>query len=175
MNTVTLCQLACSDGLIRKSFGGVFASDNLPIYKNNFSSYIINLDAHTLPGSHWIAVFFANDAQVFYFDSFGHKPRNKNILNFMKRNAKLIFYNKICVQDYYSVTCGYYCLYFLFCRIRNLKMNSLNAVNRKKNEIFIKKFIRKNFNRLSCCHFTYKKKQICAAYINMQSSQSYHH
>lgn len=175
MNTVTLCQLACSDGLIRKSFGGVFASDSLPIYKNNFSSYIINLDAHTLPGSHWTAVFFTSNAQAFYFDSFGHKPKNKNILNFMKRNASMIYYNKICVQDYYSVTCGYYCLFFLYCCVRNLKMNRLSLINRKKNEIFIKNFIRKFFNRLSCCHFTYKTIQTCAAYINMQFSQSNYH
>lgn len=132
MDTISLCQLACSDSKIRKVFGGVLSSDCLPIYRNNSSGFIINLDPHTLPGSHWIAIFFNDNGRVYFFDSYGRKPRNKNILNFMKRNAKMIFYNKVCVQDFYSVSCGLFCLYFLFCSVRNLKLNHLNGSTKKK-------------------------------------------
>lgn len=175
MDTISLCQLACSDSKIRKIFGGVLSSDCLPLHRNNFTAYIINLDPHTLPGTHWTAVFFNDNGCVYFFDSYGRKPRNKSILKFMKRNANMIFYNKVCVQDLYSVTCGFYCLYFLFCSVRNLKLNHLNENNKKRNEIFIKKFVRKKFNKYPCCYYNYVKSQSCVALINMQSSTTFHH
>lgn len=59
MNTITLCRFACSDVRIRNTFGGVYASDRLPKFKRKFSTFIANLDPHTLPGSHWVAIFFS--------------------------------------------------------------------------------------------------------------------
>ena len=175
MNTITLCQLACSDFLIRKTFGGVFPCDTLPLNRKQFSTFIVNLDTHDQAGTHWIAIFFDKNNRVFYFDSYGIEPTNKNILNFMKRNAKEIFYNKFCFQDDSTTTCGYFCLYFLHCSVRNSTMEKLNKKKKKENEIFIKKFVHQNFHKRACCHFSYSKQQSCISAINMMSQQLRYH
>lgn len=166
MNTITLCRLACSDERIRNTFAGVFASDMLPKFRRHFSSFIVNLDPHTLSGSHWIAIFFHNNT-AYYFDSYGLPPSNRKILHFLKTNANCVFYNKITFQEVYTTTCGLYCLFFLFQCVRQFDMSNLDLNNKKKNEVFIRKFVRQNFKRRFCCHFVYNKKQKCLAWINM--------
>lgn len=170
MNTVTICRLACSDSVVYKTFGGVYASDSLPRKKSCYSSFIANLDPHMLPGSHWVAIYFYNSKKVYYFDSYGLPPSNKNILRFLKKNARVIFYNKICFQEKFTTTCGHFCLYFLFKCARHLKLRDLCLNNKKINEIFIKKFTRQKFKQRKCCPFIYAKKQRCNSWIKMQAS-----
>lgn len=174
MNTLTLCRLACSDRQIKKAFGGVYACDTLPKAKRRFNSFIINLDSSNLSGSHWVGIYFEENNDAFYFDSYGIEPLNKHILKFLKYNSKDIFYNKYAFQEDFSITCGEFCLYFLFCRSRHLKLKELDFKNKKRNEIFIKKFIRQNFNhRHNCCYFSFAKSQKCIPWINMQHKRVY--
>ena len=171
MDTVTLCQLACSDKMLKKTFGGVYASDALPKSKKNFSSFIVNLDRQSSPGSHWVAIYFQK-RKSYYFDSYGLPPKDKNILIFLKNNANTILYNKVCFQDNYTVTCGKFCLYFLFQSVRQRRLDDLHEKNKGKNETFIKKFVRNNFERWrsNCCRFAHQKNQKCKAWINIKSS-----
>lgn len=170
MNTVTVCRFACSDPVIHRGFGGVYASDCLPSGKSHYSSFIVNLDPHMLAGSHWVAIYFYNNKKACYFDSYGLPPSNKNILRFLKRNTHVIFYNKVCFQEKFTMTCGHFCLYFLFKHARCLELNDLSLSNMKINERFIKKFIRQKFKRRKCCPFIYAKKQQCKSWIKMQAS-----
>lgn len=166
MDTISVCRFACGDSFIRRGFGGVFASDVLPQFKNNFNSFIINLDPQSLPGSHWVAVFFDGETAS-YFDSYGRTPPT-DILNFIRRNSSLLTHNKYCYQDYFTLTCGYFCLYFLFKKSRKLNLTELSKVDKTKNERFIHRFS----NRLklgNCCHSFHAVKQSCAAIINMQA------
>lgn len=160
MNTITLCRLACSDRKIRFVFGGIYPSDMLP-RKTDLTLYIANLDPHTLPGSHWIAIHFSRK-NAYYFDSYGNKPTNKNILNFMRRNADTIFYNKVCFQSKWSATCGHYCLFFLYHRVRQLKMKQLD-------DELIKQFVLRHFKLRRCCHLSHGKRQKCRPWIKMRS------
>lgn len=159
MNTNTLCRLACSDGKIRAFFGGVYPSNMLP-RKADLPLYIANLDPHTLPGSHWVAIHFCKKT-AYYFDSYGTKPTDKNILNFMKRNADTIMYNKVRFQSKWSTTCGHYCLFFLYHRVRHLKMKHLN-------DELVKQFVLRHFKLRRCCHLSHVKRQTCKAWIKMQ-------
>lgn len=172
MNTITLCRFACSDVRIQNTFGGVYASDRLPKFKRKFSTFIANLDPHTLPGSHWVAIFFRNK-KAYYFDSYGFPPSNKKILHFLKTNSNCVFYNRITFQDVYTTTCGYFCLYFLFQCVREFDMDDLDLNNKKKNELFIRKFVQQKFKKHTCCHFAYNKKQKCLAWINMHTTHSF--
>ena len=135
MNTLALCRRACSDPKIRRLFGGVFPSDMLPRRKCRFSLYVVNLDPRTKPGSHWIAIHFA-DGIAHYFDSYGNAPTNDDILSFLERNASSIRYNRACYQDKASDTCGHYCLYFLHQRARILKLDDLSERTKKKKRAF---------------------------------------
>ena len=55
----------------KSGFQGVFPIDLLPSRQKG--SYVINLDEHDQPGSHWVAVYDDGD-KVEYFDSFGVRP-----------------------------------------------------------------------------------------------------
>ena len=166
MDTVTLCRLVCSDKVLKKQFGGVFPSDALPKRNKYFNAFIVNLDSKMLPGSHWISIYFKKST-VYYFDSYGLPPRNRHILNFMKRNSDIIKYNNHCFQDDFTTTCGFFCIYFLHQCARGKSLNDLHIKNKKYNELFIKKFINKNFYLSKCCHVSPTKNQSCLALINM--------
>jgi len=122
MNTFQLYHAALSDPCLKRCFGGVYASDTLPP-KRRGRAFIINLDKSSLPGSHWVAVYFKRK-RVYYYDPYGIKPFLPSILNFIKRNN--IQYNKIQHQSPSSESCGYYCLYFLYRACRDLKIKKLN-------------------------------------------------
>ena len=171
MDTITLCRLACSDKLLKKEFCGVFSADTLPKQKGHFNAFIVNLDVKTLPGSHWIAIYFSDNI-AYYFDSYGLPPRNRYIRRFMKKNSKAIKYNNIWFQNDFSTTCGYFSLYFLHQCVRDLRKKSLRKLhsrNKKYNELFIKDFVKKNFYLSKCCHAFHAKKQSCVALTNMSS------
>lgn len=167
MDTITLCRLACSDKTLKRSFGGVFASDTLPKHKTCFRSFIVNLDSKVLPGSHWIAIYFHKNT-AYFFDSYGRPPRNRHITSFMKQNSSTIKYNSKCFQDDVSTSCGSFCLYYLYQSIRNKTLKDLDTKNKKKNEQFIKVFVKRRFFLSSCCHTFHTQNQKCVPLINMK-------
>lgn len=171
MDTITVCRMACNDVVIKRKFGGVFASDRLPASRGPFSSFIINLDPQRLGGSHWVSVFFderenkrynERASRCYYFDSYGFPPLQRDILQFLKNNSSEIYYNETSYQQIATTTCGLYCLYFLYRYSRHLyDLPHLSGNNRKQNEIFIKHFIRRNMSLGNCCHSFHDKVQSC--------------
>ncbi|GFR23288.1 uncharacterized protein TNCT_590131 [Trichonephila clavata] len=77
MNSQSLCNLACSDSILRSKFGGVYASDELPKTLTGYSCFIVNLDSRAKPGSHWVALAFRNNT-CFYFCSFASVPKKES-------------------------------------------------------------------------------------------------
>ncbi|EGG15065.1 hypothetical protein DFA_09888 [Cavenderia fasciculata] len=73
----------------RKGFERVIASDQLNLLEpKDKMSFIMNLDPHNKPGSHWVAVYIDadKDKSVEYYDSFGQEPTD----DFMKQLKDLI-------------------------------------------------------------------------------------
>lgn len=165
MDTISLCRFACGDKFIRKGFAGVFALDTLPKFKNKFISFIINLDPVALPGSHWVAVYFRNTESV-YFDSYGRPPPT-NILKFLEINSKEVSFNEFCLQDFSTLTCGYFCLYFLYNQSRKLSLKKLKQDDTLHNEKVIERFSKTKLKLGKCCHSFHDRPQNCAALINM--------
>ncbi|GFX27461.1 uncharacterized protein TNCV_4904381 [Trichonephila clavipes] len=56
----------------RTFFRGVYASDSIPILKKK-STIVVNLDASSQPGSHWLAFYHENNC-IEFFDSYGYPP-----------------------------------------------------------------------------------------------------
>jgi hypothetical protein len=55
---------------------------------------VINLDEHYKSGSHWVALYFdLLKCQVYYFDSYGIKPK-KRIKKFITKIVKFLYKNK---------------------------------------------------------------------------------
>jgi len=109
MDTV---QIMCTLNNI-KSFLGAFPSDLLPHSITKPSTVIINTDAHTESGSHWLAIRLEpRSSTAFYFDSYGLYPHILTIQSFLKRNCIVLNYNKAQLQGPTSTVCGKYCCLF---------------------------------------------------------------
>jgi len=92
----------------------VCAKDELPHRKpKEVHAYVINTDDSHLPGTHWVAVYFPHGGSVEYFDSYGLPPMEKDILEFMRRNAASTRFNNVRLQGSKSMVCGQYCVHFL--------------------------------------------------------------
>ena len=108
--------------ILLHNFLGVYPSDQLPnAPKGKSFSLIINLDTHTEPGSHFVAVFF-DKKKIEYFDSYGLPPFVPKIKNFLKSVKKNFCWNNICIQSYTSLHCGLYCLAYLLGKDYNITM-----------------------------------------------------
>ena len=78
MDTV---QISCTLNNV-KSFLGAFASDLLHSITRP-STVIVNTDAHTQSGSHWLAIRLEpSSSTAFYFDSHGLSPNIHDIQSF---------------------------------------------------------------------------------------------
>ena len=51
---------------------------------------IVNTDVHYKPGTHWCAIFFDENGNTDFFDSFGYPPEHYGhfIRNFLKQNYR---------------------------------------------------------------------------------------
>ena len=141
----------CRD-LFGKNFIGVFPCDMHPkIRQRKNFSLIFNTGDSSTKGEHFIAIYF-NEKNLFYFDSFGKKPNDKNIIKFIKSQQrkikKIIFWDKP-IQDVNSSYCGFYCIGFLmhkYYKILNFK-KQFKTDNLIKNDDIVINFIVKNITQ----------------------------
>ena len=91
-------------------FNGIYSRDNLPD-KIKDGAYVVNLDEYFDIGTYWMALY-VNNKTVTYFDSFGIEHIPKEIKNFTTN--KNIITNIYRVQNYDSITCGYFCIGFVY-------------------------------------------------------------
>jgi hypothetical protein len=109
MDTV---QISCTLDNV-KSFLGAFPSDLLPHSITQPSTVIVNTDAHTQTGTHWLAIRLEpRSSSAFYFDSYGLPPSIHDIQSFLRRNCTILYYNKAQLQGPLSTVCGKYCCLF---------------------------------------------------------------
>lgn len=96
-----------------KKFGGVISRDQVGDIKDTSkgSSYIINLDDSFGGGTHWVSIFFG-DNHIYYFDSFGITPP-EDVVKLSEKIGKEFCYSSEQYQDFNSVLCGYYGMYFI--------------------------------------------------------------
>ena len=88
---------------------------------------IVNTDISSLPGQHWIAVYFSGKGQCEYFDSYGLPPIHTDIRNALRQCNLKLFYNPCTFQGVTTNVCGEYCLLFLFLRCRGFSMKTIQS------------------------------------------------
>lgn len=149
MNSVELVKIIQKDSILSKCFAGVYAADqiNFKISKRP-CSMIINTDPSTLPGTHWIAVYFDLYGDAYYFDSFGRRPFSEQCNRFLKMNAQNVRINTLRLQSSDSYVCGMYCIYFLYFCVRHKSFRQI-----------LNRFTMKNYlsNDRIVCRFMYIK------------------
>ena len=87
-------------------FRGVFLRDTLPQKAKLNQCSILNLDASSVDGTHWV-MWFKKGKDKFYFDSYGVQPPSE-VIAYLKSP---ISYNSERVQQNGEVFCGHLCLF----------------------------------------------------------------
>ena len=80
-------------------------------HNHKLSLFIYNLEPSYMSGSHWVATY-VRDRVINYFDSFGMPPFREIVDHAKEQNLTLLYQNQQ-IQNLYTRTCGYFCLYFL--------------------------------------------------------------
>lgn len=93
---------------------GVVPADMVPKAWTKPMALVINLDDHTRPGSHWVAVYFDTSGRGHYFDSYGIPPLHPVHLDALRRNCKIYEWNKEQFQSISSNVCGQFCIMYLY-------------------------------------------------------------
>ena len=106
------------DPCMKQRSWGVFSRDGLPRQLLQ-GGYIMNTDNIDGPGVHWIALWMDSD-RLEFMDSFGHSPEYYG----WSFNVPTLR-NAVQFQSDQSITCGAYCLYFLYYRCRGFSMKSI--------------------------------------------------
>lgn len=139
---------------LKLKLNGIYMKDELkaPLKEGN---YIINLQNHDEPGSHW-ACFVKHQNDIYYNDSFGViMPQNE--YDIFKEESDNIYYNTIDQQNINASSCGWWAIMFLyFMKVSKGSMiNRFKMFNKKfskdtlKNEEILKKYIEKiYFNKI---------------------------
>ena len=124
----------------RKIFRGVFPIDRLPIRQPG--AYVINLDKHDEPGSHWVVVI-DDGKRVEYFDSYGLPP---SLTSFLGDKA---VYSTVSLQPLYSNACGFYCVYYIIQRSLGIAMKDiLLLLSRIDSHYVVKNMLYTNFSSI---------------------------
>ena len=89
-------------------FNGVYSRNNL--VKRKDGAYVVNLDEFQSTGTDWKS-FYVNDNNVIYFCSFRVEHISKEIKKFI--GNKNIITDIYRIQEYDSITCGYFCIRFI--------------------------------------------------------------
>ena len=87
---------------------------------------------------------YVKDRVINYFDSFGMQPFQELVNHAKERNLTLLHLDQQ-IQNLYTTTCGFFCLYFLNEMHKNVDYFDLLQVlsfDTMKNELFIEKYFR---------------------------------
>ncbi len=134
------------------NFHGVFGKDELKNIKIDSLPYsiIVNEDDFVggRGGTHWVAIYIDEGNRLDFYDSFGEKPKMKELTDFI-RPFKMN-YNKVQVQADESSTCGQHCIFFLIKRTQNVTISMLvnkyfNVNNKLLNDLYVYRFVQERY------------------------------
>ena len=116
---------------------------NVP-HNHKLGLFIYNLEPSYMNGSHWIATY-VKDRVINHFDSFGMSPFQELVDHAKRKNLTLLHQNQQ-LQNLYTTTCGYFCLYFLNEMHKNgdyFDLLQVFSFDTNKNEKFIEKYFKR--------------------------------
>ena len=142
MRTRELARLLKKHKDTQHLFKGVFPCDQIPKSLPSPSAIIANTDPYGKAGRHWVA-YFVTPTCVYYFDSYGQPPLNKQLKVPMQiRKHKKYFRRRLQGRSY---VCGHYCLYFILAMVKGWGFTRFNA-RLDQNDVLVKKLIARHFH-----------------------------
>lgn len=76
------------------------------------------------PGSHWVSIWLSNQGTAEVVDSFGRRPKSREVLTFLRRHARIRLYSSQQIQSLGSDSCGLFCLSHGLARARGVPLHS---------------------------------------------------
>jgi hypothetical protein len=133
---------------------------------------VVNTDTSEESGKHWVSFYIDNiQSYVEFYDSYGlgieiYSHYFKDFVTLLNRPLKE---NIVQIQNYESVVCGHYAIYFMYKRIcghASLSIYCKFSSNYKKNDNIVQQFIKSKSYLLqnSCKMVQCKHDQCCIAY-----------
>ena len=119
----------------------VLSRDESVPHNHKLGLFIYTLEPSYMSGSHWVATY-VRDRVINYVDSFGMPPFQEIVNHAKEKNLTLLHQNQQ-IQNLYTTTCGYFCLYFLNEMHKGKSYFALLQVfsfDTDKNEKFIEKY-----------------------------------
>jgi len=130
----------------KKNLIQIYPLDLLPKCNNTNRMFIINTDVSSGKGKHWVSIYFPLHSLPEFFDSLGKCPSTYSqlMLDFLiENNSKGFIYNYSRLQNFHSSTCGLYCIYFLYYRIKGRTFEEILQIfsnNLQQNDMEVIKF-----------------------------------
>jgi hypothetical protein len=132
---------------MKSNIVGVFPSDRITRLHAN-QGLIVNTDPHYREGHHWIAVYNVNNERIEIFDSL-NSIKLQNQINFKQLSGDVpIYVNNNTLQCIDTYSCGYYCICFLFFKVRHMSFNeflSLFSPSCEENDAIVLDFVKRKF------------------------------
>ena len=126
-------------------FCGTFPCDMIPRPKP-FTSFIVNTDTSAFGGEHWVAVYITR-RNFYFFDSFGRTIGQfpdpfKSYMKQASKNFNVRTSSRL-LQSYKSDTCGFWAVFFLYCKHANYTLMFKQFTNdRERNEMMLYYFMK---------------------------------
>lgn len=141
------CMITC-DPLMKSNIVGVFPSDQITRLHAN-QGLIVNTDPHNREGHHWIAAYNVNNERIEIFDSLNN-IKLQNQIKFKKVAGDVsIYVNNNTLQCADSFLCGYYCICFLFFKVRHMTFEDFLTLFTKsceENDTIVLDFVKRKFS-----------------------------
>lgn len=147
------CMITC-DLLLKSDIVGVFPSDRIPrLYANQ--GLIVNTDPHNREGHHWIAAYNVNNEHIEIFDSLNNRQlQNQVNFKYLANNVPIII-NNVDIQCTDSYLCGYYCICFLYFKVRLISFEEFLCFFSnpcKLNDAIVLEFVKRKFSLCLISH-----------------------
>jgi hypothetical protein len=137
------------DPCTKKAFLGVFPSDRLIPPSRNREFIVCNLDGVKFRGSHWVGIYLekvlGGGYKGEYYDSFGRRPDNVHIKNWLNYYCKTWTYNKIRVQNYLADTCGQHVIYYASKRCRGFSMDEIVSMLKSNPDVAVINYVQNEY------------------------------
>ena len=121
-------------------FNGFYSRNSLPKIKGR--TYVATLDEYELIWTNWTDLYFNNNNNETYFDSFVVEHIPRQIKKFIEN--KDIIENIYKIQAYDSIMCGYFCIGFIDFMLKGKSLleftNLFSPYDYEKNDKIILKY-----------------------------------
>ena len=140
MDTQQIRTYMLKDPYIRQYYGGVLAVNQLPVFVDKPTIFIVNTDPLPGKGIHWITLYM--DTVCEHFDSAGYQPR-PDFKNYLIAKGPNYMFNNNRLQDFDTDTCRKLCLMYAYFRCRGFSFEDIISMfkdNLALNELIVNTF-----------------------------------